>query len=326
MITRLIKRVIILVCLIFFLVGCNLAERHSDENLRGELIVFHAGSFSLPIKALADSFRKTNPDVTFKLEAAGSIESIRKITELGRSCDVLISADYKVIDNLLIPQFASWNIPFAGNEMVIVYQDKSRLADKININNWFDILVNKDVAFGRSDPYSDPCGYRTVITLKLAEKYYKRIDIAEIILRKDNSFIRPKEVDLLALLETNTVDYIFSYKSVALQHGLRYLELPTEINLSETGMDSIYKSVSVEVKGETPQSAITVYGEPVVYGVTIPRNTPNTKLALEFVRFLLSESGGQAIISEMGQTPVVPSVTLTYDSIPELLKEFALKK
>jgi molybdate/tungstate transport system substrate-binding protein len=46
---------------------------------------------------------------------------------------------------------------------------------------------------------------------------------------KNKDFIRPKEVDLVALIESNAIDYMFQYKSVAIQHGLKYIELPKMI-------------------------------------------------------------------------------------------------
>ncbi len=304
---------------------CTSTPNKQKANISGELTIFHAGSLSMPMKAAVDSFTRLHPNVTFKLESAGSVECARKISEIGKPCDIMASADYKVIDKLLIPQFASWNIPFAGNEMAIVYHEKSRHSSEINKDNWYDILLNQDVAYGRSDPNSDPCGYRTVMTVKLAEKLYLKSDLTKKILEKDNKYIRPKEVDLLALLESNTIDYIFLYKSVAIQHGLKYLELPQEINLSNIAMEGIYKTVSVEVKGKTPNTFITMNGEPMVYGLTIPKNALNPKLALEFVKYFLEANGGQAIMKKMGQTAIVPSATASFDSIPEVLKVFALR-
>lgn len=320
-----VKSISLFVIISLVVVSCGRrSEKPSVSS--NDLVIFHAGSLSLPMKAAVDSFTKLHPDVKFFLEAAGSVECARKITELGKPCDILASADYKVIDKLLIPQYASWNIPFAGNEMSIVYNDKSRYSKEINSENWFEILSKKDVAFGRSDPNSDPCGYRTVMTMKLAEKYYLNKNITKILLSKDLKNIRPKEVDLLALLESNVVDYIFLYKSVAIQHGLNYLVLPQEINLSSVGMEDVYKTVNVQVKGNTPESSLTMVGEPMVYGLTIPRNAPNPNLAIEFVKYFLDQNGGQLIIKNMGQTPIVPSVTSSYDSIPDLLKPYAIKK
>ena len=57
---------------------------------------------------------------------------------------------------------------------------------------------------------------------------------------KDKEYIRPKEVDLVALIESNAIDYMFQYKSVAIQHGLKYIELPREINLSDPSLNDLY--------------------------------------------------------------------------------------
>ena len=317
------KYLILLIALIA-LISCG-SRVEKVAPISGELTIFHAGSLSMPMKVAVDSFTRLHPGVKFKLESAGSVECARKITELGKACDILASADYKVIDKLLIPQYASWNIPFAGNEMAIVYHENSRYADKISPSNWFEILAKSDVAFARSDPNSDPCGYRTLMTIKLSERYYKS-PIEKSLAEKDLKYIRPKEVDLLALLESNTIDYIFLYKSVAIQHGLKYLSLPQEINLANIDMESLYKTVSVDVKGKTPDSKITMFGEPMIYGITIPKNAPNPKLATEFLNYFLGLDGGQAIMKAMGQEPIVPSATVSFDSIPDGLKMFAMKK
>jgi molybdate/tungstate transport system substrate-binding protein len=310
--------------LLFAIPFALLACKNSDSN-KGEIIIFHAGSLSLPMKAAVDSFTRANPNIKIYLEAAGSVECARKISELGKPCDLFFSADYKVIDKLLIDGFATWSIPFAGNEMSIVYHDKSKYAHEINSSNWFEILQRDDVAYGRSDPNADPCGYRTVMTLRLADMYYAKDGMSDKILAKDNRYIRPKEVDLISMLETGVLDYIFIYKSIAIQHKLMSLALPNEINLSSPDLKATYEKVSVDVLGNTPKSTVTLVGEPMVYGITMPKSSKNPNLAIEFAKFFLSQNGGLAILKQMGQTPVVPSSTASFDSIPEPLKIFALK-
>ena len=237
----------------------------------------------------------------------------------------MASADYTVIDKLLIPEYASWNIKFATNEMAIVYRDASRRSREINRRNWYRILMDPGVIFGRSDPNADPCGYRAVLTMKLAGLYYRDETIPEKLLAKDLNFIRPKETDLLALLETGAIDYIFLYRSVARQHGLKCLTLPDEINLKRADMADYYKKVSVKVTGKRPGEFITKTGAPMVYGVTILKNAPNEKAAIEFVDFLLRKDRGTAIMEKYGQPSAVPSESETYDAVPERLKRYALK-
>jgi molybdate/tungstate transport system substrate-binding protein len=183
-------------------------------------MVFHAGSLAVPFKEVARAFNQVYPEVRVLLEAAGSRASARKISDLHREADVFASADHTVINTLLIPEHARWNIRFAANEMVIAYTDHSRRAGEISGDNWYRILLDKNVAYGRSDPNTDPCGYRTVLSSRLAEIHYTEPGLSERLLEKDRRHIRPKETDLLALLEVGEIDYFFIYRSVARQHGL----------------------------------------------------------------------------------------------------------
>lgn len=289
---------ILLVALLAFFSCKSSGTKGDNSEISGDLIIFHAGSLSMPFKAIADTFMKIHPGVNVLAEASGSIDASRKITELNRPCDIMASADYSVIDNLLVPEFADDNIKFAANEMAIVFNDKSRYASQIDSSNWAEILMKEDVAFGRADPNSDPCGYRTLLSLKLAGVNSEKFT------EKDQRFIRPKEVDLLALLDVNAVDYIFLYKSVAVQHNLRYTQLPESVNLSNPDLNDIYSKVSVQVRGAKPGETMTMSGEAMVYGVTVLRDAPNKKAAEAFIEFLLSEEGGRKILREMGQSPV----------------------
>lgn len=296
-----------------------------DGEPSGDLIIFNAGSLSVPIEQLADTFQRMYPQVNILAEAGGSVASARKITDLHRPCDIMASADYTIIDKMLIPGYASWNIRFVRNELSIVYVSTSRYADEINSENWFEILLRDDVSFGRSDPNADPCGYRSIMLLELAEKYYGKPGLLKAFLKKDNRFMRPKEVDLISLLETNTIDYVFSYRSVAVQHKLKSLVLPDEINLSNPTMSGLYNSVSVEINGDKPGKKIIQRGEPAVYGITILRDAPNKKAAMAFVSFLLAKQQGMKIMERCGQPPVVPAYTSSFDSIPIKLQQFATK-
>ena len=301
----------------------KISESGPKYELSGELIVFHAGSLSVPIKEISNAFMKENPQVTIITESAGSVECARKISELKKPCDVMASADYSVIDKILIPDYAKWNIKFASNEMAIVYTEKSKRNKEINKNNWYKILLDENVQIGRSDPNSDPCGYRAVLVTKLAEKYYNQPGLSSKLLAKDKNNMRSKETDLLALLESDAIDYIFLYRSVAEQHKLKFLLLPDDINLKNPAYTELYASVSVEINGKKPGERIIQKGEPMVYGITIPENSPNKSVAIAFVKFLLTKEKGMEILKRQGQPSVIPSSTKSYNNIPKELKPFA---
>jgi molybdate/tungstate transport system substrate-binding protein len=295
-------------------------EPAEETGLEGSLTIFHAGSLTVPVDELTKAFQAGNPDVSFQTEAAGSRTTARKVSELGRRADLVMSADYTVIDNLLIPDHAAWNVRFARNTMVAAYTDQSRFADEINSDNWYEILTRDGVIHGHSEPDADPCGYRTLLVWQLAERHYDAPGLYD---RLDASCppenIRPKSVELIALLESGDMDYAFEYRSVAVQHDLNFVELPDEINLSKVEHADFYAQATTEVSGSEPGETITKKGKPIVYGVTMPNNAPNPDVALAFVGFLLGPEG-QAIMGEQGQPPIVPAVSDDVEELPDELE------
>lgn len=311
-----------LISLLFFVFQ---GSTQTKQAISGDLVIFHAGSLSVPLKEVAAEFKKLYPEVNIQMEAAGSVASARKITDLDKPCDIMASADYAVIDKMLIPKYADYNIKFASNELCVVYSEKSRYADQVNAKNWMEILLKTDVAFGRSDPNSDPCGYRTEMMFQLAEKHYKKQGLYSKLTAKDKENMRPKETDLLALLETNSIDYIFLYRSVAVQHSLKYIVLPDAVNLKNPAFATQYASAKVEINGSKPGEKQTMNGEPMIYSFTILRNARNKAAAIAFAEFLLRKEKGQAIMARNGQPSVVPMKVNNYDKVPSQLKPFVKK-
>lgn len=304
--------------IIILLSSCN----HSGE--KNQIIIFHAGSLSVPLRELADLYMEDNPGVNILLEPAGSLVCARKITELKKPCDIMASSDYFVIDQLLIPDYAKWGVRFATNEIVIAFTDKAKYSADIDSINWKEILLRNDVTYCRSDPNSDPCGYRTVMTLKLTEKKYNLPGLADSFLIKDKEFIRPKEVDLIALVEANAVDYMFQYKSVALQHNMKYIELPDDINLGNPAFNNFYSQISVDVTGSSPGSLLKIKGEYINYSLTVIDSALNMEGAIDFVSFLLSDKGME-VFRKNGQNPIIPFTSNDDALIPEKLKTHLLK-
>jgi molybdate/tungstate transport system substrate-binding protein len=312
-----ISKLIIILAGSFFLSNCT--PTGNDTNT---ITIFHAGSLSKPFNEMKDAFEQKNPDVKILLEAAGSRECARKIAELGKKCDIMASSDYTVIEDLLMPDYADWYINFAGNEMCIAYTEKSRLQNQIRSINWPKILLNDSVIYGRSNPNLDPCGYRTIMVFDLAGQLYQKTGLRDQLLEKDQKYIRPKEVDLLSLLESHAIDYIFIYRSVAVQHQLQYLILPDSLSLGNPGLKDFYRSASVEISGKTPGEIIIKHGEPMVYAFTIPKNAPNKDLASEFARFILQTNGGQKIMKDNGQQVFIDIQEKFKDRLPLKLKSF----
>ncbi len=291
------------------------------------LRVFHAGSLSKPFEEIEKEFEAEHPDVDVQLESMGSVTAIRQITEVGKRADVLASADCSLIEDMMYPEYADWYVIFAGNEMVIAYTEKSRYSDEINASNFCDILRRDGVIFGFSDPNTDPCGYRALMVMQLAELHYNDSSIFDdlvvrntaITIREENNTflinvpeelnpntkkvkIRDKSVALISMLELGGIDYAFEYRSVAVQHGLKFLDLPPQIDLGRMEYAEDYGRVKVK----TADGRIKT-GKPIVYGITVPKNAENPDIGIEFIRFVTGDLG-QRIFDDNGQPAIVPPV------------------
>lgn len=264
-----------------------------------EVIVFHAGSLTGPFQKMARAFEIIHPEIKVVLEGSGSQEAIRKVTKLNRPCDIIASADFEMIDTLMKPEFTNFNIFFARNKAVLVYTDKSKYADEINKDNWYDVLTRPDVEYGHTDPNLDPGGYRAVLSMQLAEKYYQLPGLYQ---RLENNFHPTNIVNdgkvIQEKLHTGQLDYFFMYESSAKQGGYRYVELPVQLDFSSSKYADYYQQAVLKITGKTEGSFVEVKGQPIIYGITLVNNSPHGKEALEFLKFILTD--GQVFMETAG--------------------------
>jgi molybdate/tungstate transport system substrate-binding protein len=313
------RLLVVLGCLVFLVAAAPVGAEP-----QGKVIIFHAGSLTVPFAEMEKRFEAKYTKVDILREAGGSTKMARMISELHKPADIMASADFKVIDNNLIPDYAAWNVRFATNQLVLCYTDKSKFAGEVNADNWYDILSRKDVVWGHSDPNLDPCGYRSLMVLQLAEKHYKKAGLYDKLLaNRPKENVRPKSVELVSLLKTGNMDYAWEYLSVAVQHELKYVVLPDEINLGNYKMDDFYGQAEVKVTGKKPGTWITRKGASCTYGITMTKDAPNPDAAAAFLQYVLSPDGGLKILKDMGQPPFVPVWVPSQDmkdAIPEPVK------
>lgn len=274
----------------------------------GTLVVFNAGSLARPMKAALDTFARRE-GVRIEQESAGSLESARKLTELGKIPDVIALADAEVFPGYLMPTHVSSYVLFARNRMVVAYTDRSRHANEITTANWWQVLQRPDVEVGRSDPELDPNGYRTLMVWQLAARASgDPALIARLEARAPARNVRSKEADLVGLLQAGEYDYIWSYESMARATGLRWVALGDSVDLSSPTLAEHYADAQVAVRGARGGESITFTGQPIVYAFAVPNGAPHPEVAHRFARFLVSDEG-QAILRRDGLDALaVPSV------------------
>lgn len=272
--------------LLLLLLACG-----SPRGPESTLTVFNAGSLARPLKAVLDTFARRE-GVTIAQESAGSLESARKLTELGKIPDVIALADAEVFPRYLMPAFVDQYTLFAHNRMVVAYTARSKYAEEITSARWTEILTRRDVEVGRSDPELDPNGYRTVMVWQLAERASGQAGLAQrLAAQAPNRNVRPKEADLVGLLQAGEFDYIWSYESLAQATDLKYVLLGDSVDLSSAEHAAFYATASVSVRGATQGSRVEFTGDPIVYAFAVPHNAPNAALGQRFATFLVSEDG-----------------------------------
>lgn len=335
------KSILTILFLVFaavFLCGCTGQDQPvspaTPSTISGVVTVFHAGSLAAPFEELEAAFEAAYPGTDVQLVPGGSTKMVKEITDLDKSADVLASADYTLIPSLMMPDYADWYVTFAKNRMVLCYTNNSLYADEVNADNWYTILEKPDVAWAFSDPNLDPCGYRSLMTIKLADAHYGDTTIFDRLVSansaitvteekgvytihatspdpKGNIQIRPKSVELVQMLESGGIDYAWEYRSVAVQNDLKFIELPEPIDLSAVQYASTYATVVVDTAGGM------MTADPIVYGATVPKNAKNPEAGLAFIQMLIGEIG-QTVMDGQGQPPVAPAGG--YGTVPTPLK------
>jgi molybdate/tungstate transport system substrate-binding protein len=241
------------------LAGCGRVAT-GGRNRGQRVSVLAAGSLQ---HALGDGLRDA-VDVPLTVEAHGSAAAARFVAEGQRDPDVLSLADVALFEGL-----APWHVTFATNELVVAYNDDTaggrRVADA-GPGRWHASLRDDDVALGRTDPDLDPLGYRTLFALDLATDHYGTdVDLRRAVPERDQLY---PETQLLAAFETGAVDAAVVYRSMAVDRGYGFHELPPAVNLGDPARAGDYAATSYELPDGT-----VVEGDAVRYGATARRRS-----------------------------------------------------
>lgn len=296
--------------LLILLLGLLAAVPFGCGSGKEKIRVFAADSLSASFGELESEFEKLHPDRDVLLDIRGSVQ-LTQLVPL-RRVDVVAVADYRLIEKILHPEHSSWVAKFATTEIVLAHTTSSKYQAEINADNWFDILLRPDVAYGIADPALDPCGYYTRLAWKLAEKHYftskgKSRPLYDQLV----AACPPKHIAIDALrlisesLSMNRVDYAFVYRVHARDLNLPHTLLPKEINLGQMALEGHYATVRALVpnyRGGTE----TMTGTTIAFGISIPKEPANLAGAQAFIRFVLSEQG-QAILRRSDFQPLSPA-------------------
>ena len=253
---------------------------------------------------LKDAFLKDHNHTQINLSPAPEMAFQERATQKSESIDMAISTDYRTLQKVFLKRgLSTFLTVFAADEIVVAWSQQSQLSHKIHTDNWHHILSRKEIVFGHGNKNTDICGLRTLLVWKLADNYYrsrmKGKTIEQVLTEKKNKIVRPSTIQLLPLLSTGTIDYVFIYRSLAEQHNLPHVRLRSKLNLSDWNKSTTYSHVHV---GNRP-------GEPISLSFTITTNGLESDAVRKFGNFILSRTG-QKLIADNGFTPISGGATL----------------
>jgi len=297
------------------LVGLAYASTRGCHGSRQVVRVFVADALATAITQIEESFERENPDVDLRVTFEGSVMLLRM--HLLHPADVVVLADYRLIEVGLRPADADWAVKFATTEIVIARTQASRYADEITAENWAEILLRPDVLVSHPDPAIDPCGYYTRMAWELAERHAPdRPDglAARLAAKSSAKYQRPDALSVLGLLQSRAVDYAFVYRCHAVDHHLPHIRLGDAMSLGQPALENDYKAVRVTVPDYRGKN-VTIEGRPIAFGLSISKRSHQAAQAERFVRFLLSPKA-QAVLRRSEIEPLVPPRGSSWSGVP----------
>lgn len=238
----------------------------------GSVSVLYAGSLVRVMEGPVAQTLAQQTGLQFQGEGKGSKALANLIGSGLRNPDVFISADPKLLDGLMTggdnSPVSSYTV-FGSARMVIAYSDRSPNraifeAAARGQQSILDVLADKQVRLGRTDPQLDPKGERTVRVLQLLGTHFRQPKQALTVLQKTEIF--PEE-DLALRVESGEIDAGFFYSTEIPGRGLRAVELPGDANLSRQ----------------------------ITYAIAVMRHAPHPQAAKTFAGFILSGAGKIAL-------------------------------
>jgi molybdate/tungstate transport system substrate-binding protein len=311
------------------------AQTNCVPATNSQIVIYRAGSLTRAFQPLEKAFTcKTGVQV--KDFPMGSVDAGRQITAGGQHADLYAPADYLDIDMFMKPAgYADFDIVFAHGRMVLAYSQSNLDAKKLPpiaaapgkaVAKWYEILTRPDVTIGGGNFFLDPGAYRAPMIFQLAEAFYKVPNLYNNLLER---LVIPGQAAGAPTLGKG-IDFQFTYEhnaraTAATNPDYRYVDVPDEINMSDSAKDAWYRQNAVVVLPGlgTPRSAriVPVPAARVAWGITLLNDAPNRENAVRFLKLLLSPEG-TAALKENGPDPITPAVVSARElkKLPEPLR------
>ena len=263
--------------------------------LGGESVsVLSAGSLAVVLEDHVGRAFQDEHGVEFRGEYYGANAVMRMVEDGQKHPDVVISADNVLLRDRLYNSHTDWDVEFASNSVGLAYNPETEFGRRLeNGEPWYDLAADADEGeLAISDPDLDPLGYRAMLAFQLAETEHELSGFVDRL--AETVYREPEEPQLLAGVETGNRAAAVSYRNMAVDHGLPFVEFPDAYNFANPAYEDSYASVSY-----TTDRGYTARGSTIIYNATVIGRADNPEAGREFVRFL---AAADELLAENGLT------------------------
>lgn len=259
----------------------------------GSLRIAYAGSLEALVREdLIPTFERLSGYRAIAA-AGGSRALARAIRDGALATDVFLSADTEVIETELfgadVAACALWYVTFATNSMVLAlgsraqrFHDGQARPTAQHVARFLRQCREAGLCLGRSDPESDPQGYRAVLAMRLLESSASASGLTKSVLGEARD---PRQVfpaaEIVPMLQRDELDLALVYQSHAIEEDLPFLCLPEEANLGSPEHAGDYEKALYRCA-----DGAEYRGRPITYAAVLVGQPPSLTAAAAFLIFL----------------------------------------
>jgi molybdate/tungstate transport system substrate-binding protein len=297
------------------------------------LSIVAAGTLGTYFPQIANLLVNTTPGISAPLASQqyeGSLLALGAIASLHQTVDVAAAADYRLIPQILEPTYAGYEVVFGTTPEVLAYDPSASALAGINTTNWASKVEQSGLYMGVANASTDPNGYNEILALQLeglAEggnlssvygHFFSGAPGALAVANPASTRIE-LETQVATLLSTHVVQSFITYRSYAVAHHLKYVDMGPNVGLGSLNASAIstYSQASTTIVGSS--GPVVVHGAPVAFSVTVPLNAPNPGLGVSFIALLFTPAG-QVLLASNGFTPVTPGWSDHPSAVPLALQ------
>lgn len=273
-------------------------EQAKVEKEAATVTVFLDSALFAPMRDVVTDFNSFHPEIKVVLEPSPANMAVRKITELGRTPDVLMTFGVHLVQiEKIVPDHSPCYVQFARDRIVLAYTDASAGGAGLTEVNWQNLFFQGKARFGKVSHASDPLGVYTesmakILSARFGEPFkeaWKKSFAAD--------QVRMDPIDLVKQLEAGNLDYCFVYASIASAHRLKVIDIPEEAALGFREMNWAQSDAS-SVDLVRSDATYKIPGSPILAVACVLKESPHPGASSIFLAYLAGK--GQAAVDRAG--------------------------